>query len=403
VLIGHYPNDQHASMERFDAAIHAQLKAFPGVIERWTPQVIFGRIKRSPNGLGKWLGYIDKFLLFPLMILYRIQFKLSKSSQVLFILPDHSHGIYMPLFCDKLHVIHVHDLIAIRTAKNAFYGQQLGRSGKLYQTLIARGLQKAKHFICVSEASKKDLFKYVAPDPISCAVVPNELNYPYRPDPALISLKDASGEKFETGDKPYLLHVGNGLWYKNRAGVLMIYRHLIQTLSKMSPIPALSIVGESESEEDRKIIMSVPEGAKVYFFSGLTNDELQSLYSQSIGLLFPSHHEGFGWPIIEALACGTQVLTTRREPMTEVGGDLADYIEPMPAKDETGALEKWLDDSVEIISGWLNSTPEKKEEFSKRATSYASQFAIGSAFAAYLKRYDAILSEEEWGTKIDKK
>jgi glycosyltransferase involved in cell wall biosynthesis len=60
--------------------------------------------------------------------------------------------------------------------------------------------------------------------------------------------------------------------------------------------------------------------------SGVDNQTLAALYSGAELLLFPSLEEGFGWPIIEAQACGCRVLTTAKEPMTEVGGAAALYL-----------------------------------------------------------------------------
>jgi glycosyltransferase involved in cell wall biosynthesis len=57
-------------------------------------------------------------------------------------------------------------------------------------------------------------------------------------------------------------------------------------------------------------------------------EDLCGLYSGASALLFPSLCEGFGWPIIEAQACGCPVFTSNRPPMTEVGGDGAVYIDP---------------------------------------------------------------------------
>ncbi|MDT9189897.1 MAG: glycosyltransferase, partial [Limnospira sp. PMC 894.15] len=75
------------------------------------------------------------------------------------------------------------------------------------------------------------------------------------------------------------------------------------------------------------------------------NEDLRALYSAAIALLFPSLQEGFGWPIIEAQACGCPVFTSHIPPMTEVGGDVAIYIDPKnPQESATKIL-----DSLNII------------------------------------------------------
>jgi glycosyltransferase involved in cell wall biosynthesis len=59
-----------------------------------------------------------------------------------------------------------------------------------------------------------------------------------------------------------------------------------------------------------------------------TSEELQGLYGNALALLFPSLEEGFGWPILEAQACGCPVIASRRPPMTEVAGEAAIFIDP---------------------------------------------------------------------------
>ena len=72
--------------------------------------------------------------------------------------------------------------------------------------------------------------------------------------------------------------------------------------------------------------------------SGVDNATLAALYSGAELLLFPSLEEGFGWPIIEAQACGCRVLTTAKAPMSEVGGEAAFYLAD-PNDAAAGAIE----------------------------------------------------------------
>jgi len=83
-----------------------------------------------------------------------------------------------------------------------------------------------------------------------------------------------------------------------------------------------------------------------------------ALYSQAAALLFPSHAEGFGWPILEALACGCPVITTDRRPMTEVGGKAVATIPPPPPPPAT--FDAWAQASARQVQQVLNrSAPEQ--------------------------------------------
>jgi glycosyltransferase involved in cell wall biosynthesis len=111
-----------------------------------------------------------------------------------------------------------------------------------------------------------------------------------------------------------ILHVGGGQWYKNRNGVLAIHAELRRLLGDGAP----------------DLVMAGPRRADapgVRFVEKVSDEGLRALYADAELLLFPSLAEGFGLPVIEAQACGCRVVTTRRAPMTEAGGDAAVYLD----------------------------------------------------------------------------
>ena len=67
---------------------------------------------------------------------------------------------------------------------------------------------------------------------------------------------------------------------------------------------------------------------RVFTYQNVSHRQLCALYSNAIAMIFPSTHEGFGWPIIEAQACGCPVLTSDLPPMNEIGSDAARYFDP---------------------------------------------------------------------------
>ena len=76
--------------------------------------------------------------------------------------------------------------------------------------------------------------------------------------------------------------------------------------------PELRSLGQRLGIYDRIVEVETPD-----------NDLLEALYSSAMALLYPSRFEGFGWPIIEAQACGCPVICSNREPMSEVAGEAA--------------------------------------------------------------------------------
>jgi glycosyltransferase involved in cell wall biosynthesis len=151
--------------------------------------------------------------------------------------------------------------------------------------------------------------------------------------------------------EPYVLHVGGAQWYKNRPGVLAIHAALRSRLGARAP--KLLMVGPSCAD------------AAVETRSGVDNQTLAALYSGAELLLFPSLEEGFGWPIIEAQACGCPVITTGKAPMTEVGGEAACYLaDPTDAEAGAVAVEKVLVQDEVVRASVVRAGMENAARFS---------------------------------------
>jgi glycosyltransferase involved in cell wall biosynthesis len=127
----------------------------------------------------------------------------------------------------------------------------------------------------------------------------------------------------------FFLHVGGAQWYKNRLGLLQIFN----SLRKLTPgtKPRLLMVGKPLSESLLEYIAESGLGSAVEHLTDVSNEDLSAAYSIAEGLIFPSLQEGFGWPVLEAQACGCPVFTTGRPPMSEIGADSAVYFEPEDA------------------------------------------------------------------------
>ena len=97
-----------------------------------------------------------------------------------------------------------------------------------------------------------------------------------------------------------------------------------------------------------------PEG-RVIEAADATCEELEALYGNALALLFPSFEEGFGWPILEAQACGCPVIASRRPPMTEVAGEAAILIDPAEPQAAAMAIAAGLKGSEQLrAAGFKN-------------------------------------------------
>jgi glycosyltransferase involved in cell wall biosynthesis len=263
-------------------------------------------------------------------------------------------------------------MLAVRSAVGELGENATGWTGRLYQRMIRYGLHKSPTVVCVSEATRKDLARLVNSSSQSLEVVHNGLNYPYSPMDKSDAMSQLKALGIEEGSQ-YLLHVGGNHWYKNRMGVLRIFRELIR-LQDMQDIQ-LVLAGEPGTAEMNSYITVNGLDARVTVLTGVDNEQLRALYSSARGLLFPSLYEGFGWPIIEAQACGCPVFTTNRPPMTEVGGSSAIYIDPQNYPDAAGRI------ATALLLG---------EGGGQAALDNAARFGAGAMVDGYISIYRRI-------------
>lgn len=319
LLLGNYQPDAIQSMEQFAFMLEIYLTQFGHQVRLIRPQTSLSNLVRSPEGLGKWLGYIDKLILFP----PKLDRALSWADIVH--ICDHGNAIYTKYLQNVPHVVTCHDLLAIRAGMGEFDEYKTQWTGKQLQKMIVKGLNRAQKVVCISEQTKKDLIRLSELQSSAVSLISMGLNYPYTP----LKIDEAARHLETLGisqDSCFFLHVGANHWYKNRLGVLSIFYHL--TL-KLKPLKFyLVMVGKPFTEEMHKFIKHHNFTQNVIELVEITNEDLRALYSRATALLFPSLQEGFGLPIIEAQACGCPVFTSNRPPMTEVGGAAAIYIEP---------------------------------------------------------------------------
>jgi glycosyltransferase involved in cell wall biosynthesis len=368
LLIGNYAHDGQESMQRFASMMLSGLREAGVDVELIAPQPVFGRLKKSGAGLGKWLGYIDKFLLFPIAL----RRKLACASIVH--ICDHSNGFYTRHLQDVPHIVTCHDLLAVRSARGEVPENPTRWSGRKLQAMIASGLQRAQHIVCISEATQADVLRLIKLPPARVSVIHNGLNYPYSPMPEtearprvtpLLSGKSA----------PFILHVGGNQWYKNRPGVLRIYAHTVEIYPGA---PELVMAGKSFTPEMREFIEAKNLTRRVHALEGCSNEDLRALYSTAEALLFPSLAEGQGWPVIEAQACRCPVLCGNREPFPEITRGSAALHDPT---DETGcaqALKRLL------------TQPAERASLVERGWENARRFAPSAMIAQYLEHYRQI-------------
>ena len=381
VLFGHPAFLPSQSMPRFATMLELAFKARGHAVQVWRPQPhVYNWL---PAGRwAKWAGYLDQFVLFPLWVRRQLR---VQARETLFVFADQALGPWVPLVQHLPHVVHAHDLLALRSAQGEVPENPTSWTGRIYQRYIRRGFQQARHFISVSKKTRDDLHRYGGVQPHTAAVVYNGLNYPYAPLPALQALQVLLRAGLPAQPRGMLLHVSGGQWYKNVVGVVHLYSQYAE--EHADPLP-LWMIGPDPNNM-KAALGKVPVQGKVLFFKDIDNVALQAAYSLARALLFPSLEEGFGWPIIEAQACGCPVVTTDAPPMNEVGGPAALYL---PRLRHTEDVQAWTLLGAHVLGELLAQSETARAGLATQAVAWAQRFDADEAINSYLRIYEQVLA-----------
>lgn len=338
LLIGNYLPDKQKSMMRVAKVFKDSLgKRCLGLrVSRPAPFLV--KSEGSTRGLNKFLGYIDKFLVYP-----RSLQKETRNTDLVHIC-DHSNSIYVK-HLNKPNVVTCCDLLAVRSAMGDFKENRTRLTGRILQGLIIKGLEKSSQIVCISEATKKDLIRISNYDDKNAKVAYLPLNYNFQRLSTESAKKILGKYKFDF-NKSFLLHVGKNNWYKNRAGLIDIFN----LIEKNNDFLGLNLIcaGDTFPKNIRKRIDKYGISGRVFNLVEPENEEICALYSLADALVYPSIAEGFGWPIVEAQACGCPVFASGRAPMTEAGGDAAVYFDPDNTEEATKIIVDAMKDEKKI-------------------------------------------------------
>jgi glycosyltransferase involved in cell wall biosynthesis len=370
LLISNYPPDRQESMLRYARLLqqefqkrgHAARIAYP-------PSPILDRA--GPNRpFAKWLAYLDKYLLAPAFLRRQV-----RDADIVHVC-DHSNSMYLRLAGKTPGILTCHDLLAVFAAQGRFAGIRIGGTGRLLQRWIASGILHAPSIICVSHKTDTDLRELAAGSPPPSTVVYNPLNWDFHPVPFEETAAVLAARGL-TGSAEYLIHIGNNSWYKNRPAAVRIFAEL-KKLPKFSQTKLL-LAGKPWDAELRTQIASTEAAADIHELIDVSNEELRALYSGAAALLFPSRHEGFGWPILEAQASGCPVITTNRPPMTEVASAAAILIDPgQPAAAAETIAAEWNTLATLIVEGFEN----------------IHRFSMDKTIDGYIAAYEAAIQQQ---------
>ncbi len=367
LLVANYLPDAQPSMQRFATLLQEGLSAAGVDVEVTRPAQIVGRGYTAQPGIRKWLGYIDKYLLFPPSL--RRAAVTNRTPRFVVHICDHSNAPYVRLLGRVPHVVTCHDLLAVRTARDEFPNVRTGRTGRRLQQAIVAGLRRSAFVACDSEATRNDVTRIVGLSAQQVDVVrPAVAEHFVQLDATEMRARLRRVWPRARPMEPYILHVGGNTWYKNRRGVIEIYA---RAAARDPQMPMLVLAGSALPPDLLRLIAQHGLDGRVMSLVRVADDELAALYGSAKLLLFPSSAEGYGWPVLEAMACGCPVVTSRRAPLTELGGADAHYIDPDDVEGAAGVLAEALRESAEARATRVSAGVERVKSFRAQAMTSA--------------------------------
>ena len=258
---------------------------------------------------------------------YQTQLKqqLKRQQADLFFSPVYE-GMFFP---NVPQIVTVHDLIPLK------YPEVSPKWKYYYQYALPFLLKQSQRIVCVSEYTKQDLVKTYGLNPRAIDVVYNgydrNLFYP-QPNPKIL-------QKYNL-DR-YLLYVGDMRFYKNLGRCLEAFDRLTNKDCKFV------ITGKKDNffyPQIERQVAKLKVKERITFLDYVPIEDLPSLYSMAQALVFASLYEGFGLPVLEAMACGCPVITSKVTSIPEVGGDSVLYVDPCDVDSIAEGMERVLGD-----------------------------------------------------------
>ena len=251
----------------------------------------------------------------------------------------------------------IHDLSFARNPDSA------AKSLRDYlNVVVPRSVQCATHIVAVSHATKNDLIELYNTPQQKISVIYEGVDEKFRPtiDKAII-------EKYKL-NRPYILSVSTIHPRKN-------FKRLIQAFAQMPKDFELVIAGSKGWMYDDIFAEAEKFNGRVRFLGFVPDDDLPALYSGAAMFAYPSLYEGFGLPLLEAMACGTPTLTSDVSCLPEVAAEAAVTVSPY---------------DVDSIAEGLKHTLANRDELIKKGLARAASFKWETAARQLIALYESL-------------
>ncbi len=286
----------------------------------------------------------------------------------------HSPHYTMPLTASVPTVVTLHDATFFSDP-----GLHLGMKGRFFRAWTRTSLRRAAVCVVPSKATADELSRHASPDTDKILVAYHGVDHQLFHRPSQDEV-DRVAADLGLGDQRWIAFLGT---LEPRKNVPALIRGYIRAMSARSTPVALVLAGAPGWDTGVDPAMNaVPARLTVMRVGHVQPSMLPGLLGGATVVAYPSLGEGFGLPVLEAMACGVAVLTTRKLALPEVGGDAVAYT-GTGAGDIAAALSELLDD------------PERRQQLSEAAVDRAAGFTWAASAEAHHVAYDRAAAEGE--------
>jgi glycosyltransferase involved in cell wall biosynthesis len=275
-------------------------------------------------------------------------------------------------FTGARRVVTIHDVIPY------IYPETSSRlDWMIYHFWIPLVISRLDSIITVSERSKIDLLRYLPVTPENITVIPEAASPIYQS----LSQTQIENTLLNHGiNFPYILYVGSIEARKNLNRLLEAYAQVRCWSQKWK----LVIVGAHKWKYSSvfSTLERLQLSSEVHFTGYVAEEDLPFLYNGASLFVFPSLYEGFGLPVLEAMACGTPVVTSNSSSLPEVAGEAAILVDPMDVNAIALAIRQILED------------PDLALSMQKKGIAQAQQFSWEQTARKTTEVYERLLNEQ---------
>jgi len=296
---------------------------------------------------------------------------LEKEKVDIYHIPQNGIGICDNIRCKK--IVTIHDLIPY------ILPETVGRSYlSKFLKEMPRIIELSDGIITVSECSKKDILKFFPIDEDKVFVTPLAADSKYKPLNKT-ECQETLKKDYDI-NKPFILYIGGFSPRKNVASLMTAFSKILKNLDTEHD---LVIVGANKDEGGslNELSSDLNIQSNIKFTGFVPEDLLPVFYNACEVFAYPSLYEGFGLPPLEAMSCGTPIITSNISSIPEVVGDGGILIDPFNMKNLMYSLEALLNDN------------EIKNELASKALKRASDFSWKKTSEKTIEVYNKILYE----------